>query len=335
MSATLTSAQLAAAEMQSKSSYRRALTHDLESSTSESDRSVGFREELPTPKIAKSHAIQQVKAPTVTVKIQMPKAVAKPPVKPAPFTEVDMFAHVLSFLPLEDIEVARLAAPVLAEAAERVAPKPLPCDDVVFVRWEPQELHTAILAPKSHLPVRRAAAGASYPPHVNTAAVFPWRCLSCGTVTSGPRQCGTCRAPLATSACRVFLGQLRKDLSAELATAMVRSLLPDVTVLHMESHTNGADGRGKGCAWAYVNSVEDALRITSLHKRVFIDLDADHAEGFWYVKDAQLVGHLNAMADVLGQARGRPVWLPRQPLVAELPASSLLAQYVNAISAQH
>ena len=54
-----------------------------------------------------------------------------------------------------------------------------------------------------------------------------------------------------------------EDLSAELATAMLRSVAPDVTILHIESHTNGADGRGKGCAWAYVNSVEDAMRVTA------------------------------------------------------------------------
>jgi hypothetical protein len=97
----------------------------------------------------------------------------------------------------------------------------------------------------------------------------------------------------------------------------------------MESHTNGADGRGKGCAWAYVNSVEDALRITELHKRVFVDLDADNGEGFWYIKDAALKPQLNAMAEAIGSMRTRPLWLPRQPLVAELPSKSMIADYVN------
>lgn len=231
---------------------------------------------------------------------------------------VELLTTAMTFLPLADIDIARKAGPVFEAAANRVAPQPLGTDRVAFVRWEPQELHTALPTPK---PARRGATSAP--------AVFPWRCLACGTVTAGPRSCGNCRAPLATSACRVFLGQLRKDLSAELATAMVRSLAPDVTILHMESHTNGVDGRGKGCAWAYVNSVEDALRITALHKRVFVDLDAENSEGFWFVKDATLSAHLCGMADIIGSTRGRPVWLPRQPLVAELPSKSMLAEYVN------
>jgi hypothetical protein len=222
----------------------------------------------------------------------------------------ELFSPALDYLPLEDLEVLREAAPALRDAVESIAPKPLPCDDIVFIRWQ---------APGDHPSTK----GRHRQPS------FGWRCLGCDTIATGARRCQRCRGTLTQAACRVFLGQLDKEWAAEIATAMVRSLLPDVTVLHMESHTNSGDGRGKGCAWVYVNSVEDALRITSLHKRVFIDLDADHAEGFWYVKDAQLVGHLNAMADVLGQARGRPVWLPRQPLVAELPAGSILQKIAH------
>ena len=251
---------------------------------------------------------------------------ATQPTRKAPLSAsdaLDVFTRAMSYLRLEDIEVAREASPLFAAAANRVAPKPLDSDDIVFVRWEPQQLHTAMPAP-AKTTTKRGGAPTAAP------AVFPWRCLACGQISVGPRQCQHCRSPLAESACRVFIGQLRKELSAELATALVRSLASsNVTILHMESHTNGADGRGKGCAWAYVNSVEDALRVTALHKRVFVDLDEDDNEGFWFIKDPALAPQLGAFADTIGAARTRPVWLPRQPLVAELPAKSMLAQFVK------
>jgi hypothetical protein len=310
-----------------KSSYRRAAPQQQpreESSGSGDDSSVGFREQITPFKVPQKPQAWKQHQPYVGIR----PTVAKPKVVPPrpQMTLVDVLTQAMTFLPLDDIEIARQASPQFAEAASRVAPKPLPCDDMVFVRWEPQELHTAV-AQVLKVPTRRSSAAPTTVP-----TVFNWRCLSCGNISQGPRQCVSCQAPLSSAACRVFIGQIRKDLSAEFTTAMVRSLLPDVTILHMESHTNGADGRGKGCAWAYVNSVEDALRVTSLHKRVFADIDAENAEGFWFAKDPQLVGHLSVMAETIGQNRQRPVWLPRQALVAELPANSMLAQYVASLS---
>lgn len=252
-----------------------------------------------------------VAVPPTTAKPQRPRLSAA--------AAVAMLTKAMTFLPLDDIDAARAVGPVFEAAANRVAPKPLGCNAIAFVRWEPQVLRTAIPAPKP----KRAAPNA-----VPGPALFPWRCLACGSISVGPRQCQHCRASLAQSACRVFLGQLRKDLSAELATAMLRSVAPDVTILHIESHTNGADGRGKGCAWAYVNSVEDAMRVTALHKRVFVDLDKDGNEGFWFVQDDALKAHLATFADTLGAHRSRPVLMPRQPLVAELPGKSMLAEFV-------
>lgn len=263
--------------------------------------------------------------------------------KPAPRVlsleeKLEALTAAMAFLPLADLRVAREAGPLFEAAASRIAPRPFAdAKDMVFYRYSPQ----FDVAPHHH-----QASRFGMPTHANTTVMIPrgfapqqapasthfhWRCLSCGNLSVGPRNCNTCRQPLAVSACRVFLGQIRKDLSAETATAMVRVLAPHVTVLHMESHTNPIDGRGKGCAWAYVDSVEDALALTALHKRIFVDLDDDDAEGFWFVQDAALMPRLAAMAEEVGAFRNRPQWLPRQPLVAELPARSMLAQYVRAL----
>jgi rubrerythrin len=317
--------------MASSSSYKaRVSPNKYDTSASSEDGSLGPRDHVQPFVVPekKQAAPWSQPAQTHTVRISLPgsrspsiasaaqtarRAISAPPARKDLLEE--SLAHALTFLTFDEIEVARRATKELAAAADRVAPKPLPCEDIAFVRWEPRE------SPVLHHQQQKA----------HGPAVFPWRCLNCGDVTVGPRSCGTCGAQLSTSACRAFLGQLRKDLSAELATSLLRMLVPDVTILHVESHTNAVDGRGKGCAWVYVSTVEDALRVTTLHKRVFVDLDADNGEGFWYVQDAGLKGHLSAMADVLAAARGRPVWLPRQPLVAELPAKSMLADYARSL----
>jgi hypothetical protein len=230
---------------------------------------------------------------------------------------VTVFSLGMSYLPLEDIETVRTAAPILAEAADYVAPHPFNRSDIVFVRWEPTEVPHPVRLP----PLRKAIPGAP--------SNFSWRCLACGSLTYGPRSCATCRAPINGSSCRVFLGQLRKDLTAELTAYLLRSVLPDVEILHIESHTNPSDGRGRGCAWVYVDSVAAALRVTEVHKRLFIDVDAFGCEGFWFVRDPQLTTALCLFADSIGSARGRPLIMPRQPVVAELPGKSLIADIVN------
>ena len=296
--------------------YATMSSPSRESDDSSDDGSLGPRHMVAPLDIKKSALQQPVQSPPALSAV----AVAPKPQRPRLTADVavDMLTRAMTYLPLADIDAARGAGPVFTAAANRVAPKPLGCDAVAFVRWEPQELHTAVPAPKP----KRGASAAPAP------VMFPWRCLACGNISVGPRTCNSCRAPLAQSACRVFLGQLRKDLSAELATAIVRSVAPGVTILHMEAHTNGSDGRGKGCAWAYVNCVEDAMLVTALHKRIFVDLDKDGGEGFWFVQSDALKPHLATLADAVGAQRSRPVWMPRQPLVAELPAKSMLAEYV-------
>jgi len=232
---------------------------------------------------------------------------------------VASLATALNFLPLKDINAARNVNQTFSDAAARVAPQPFSRDDVTYVRWEPTVVPRPIKLPTFRRPT---VAGAP--------TNFSWRCLNCGFLTSGPRACGTCQAPINVASCRVFLGQLRKDLTAELTSYMLRSVLPGLNVLHVESHTNPTDGRGKGCAWVYVDSVADAVSLTKLHKRVFADVDTEGFEGFWIVEEnPSLVSCLASMAEHVGSLRGRPQFLPRQPMVAELPAKSVIAQIVS------
>jgi len=57
-------------------------------------------------------------------------------------------------------------------------------------------------------------------------------------------------------------------------------------------------------------------------------VDADGCEGFWIVANEQLIAPLAIMAEVQAQMRNRPHCLPRQPMVAELPGKSTLADVV-------
>ena len=241
-------------------------------------------------------------APLAISAMPAPRALSRPEL-------LQVLVEAMRFLPLQDINAARLAAPVLAEAADYVAPQPLGHPDMTFVRWEPTAM------PVKLTPFRG----------VNN---FPWRCLACQSLTHGPRACLSCHTPINFSACRVFLGQLRKDLTAELTAYMLRSVAPEIEVLHVESHTNPQDGRGRGCAWVYVSTVEEALKVVALHKHIFADIDADGHEGFWFVRNPAMVPFLGRMADVVGATRHRPQVLPRQPMVAELPGKSIMSDIV-------
>ena len=251
--------------------------------------------------------------------------IASPPSTPSPRTTDDdhfiaALAEAMTCLPLADIEAARHATPMLAAAADRVAPKPLGTDDVAFVRWVPQELNTTLPPTKAQKAAKLT--GAAVP------AMFRWVCLACNTRTAGPRYCRACRTPMSEGACRVFIGQLRKELTAELMASMLRCLLPGLDLLHVESHTNPSDGTGKGCAWVFVGSVEDARRVVSLHKRVFVDVDADGCDGYWFaINDNQeLVEQLEEFAGRRVTDEARPSGLPRLPLVAEAPARSRISE---------
>jgi len=225
----------------------------------------------------------------------------------------------LSMMSLSEIEALRYTSADLAEAADHIAPKPLAAtSDAVFIRWAAPEGD----ASEAHVHCHKN--------QDKGPGSFHWRCVACDGLNYAARSCGYCRSPLAQSACRVFLGQLRKEATVALVQDMIMRLTPGVTVLHIESHTNATDGRGKGCAWVYVDNAEQAWALTSMHKRVFVDVDENGGEGYWYMMDEALTPHLKAMADRLSVNEDRPLVLPRQPLVAELPATSLLRRNAQA-----
>jgi len=213
----------------------------------------------------------------------------------------EALANALEYLTFDELEVARYSSDALEAAADLIAPKPLPTPYATFIRWEPEQLQLRA----THRP--------------NT---FTWRCMGCASRTTGTR-CNVCRSPIAQAACRVFVGQMRKAAAAQLTRDMIARLTPEVNVLHVEEHTQ-KEGKCRGCVWVYVDSPAEAWLLTSLHKRVFIDVDEDMREGYWYVTEPSCVPQLRAMAEVLGFAPHRPMVLPRQPLVAELPATSMM-----------
>lgn len=234
-------------------------------------------------------------------------------VDPAAFAEALLYATLPDFAALRSV---RRLPPTTAAALDMVAPQPLAgAPYLTFFRWVPQPIRT--LLPPTRAQRAAIAAGQSVP------AMFRWRCLACSARTAGPRYCRECRKPMSEAALRLFAGQVRKDLTAEFVFAVLRLLVPTVDALHVESHTTGADHRGKGCAWIYLDSIRDAkLVLAALHRRVLADLDATGGEGFWASEEAN-AAELKILADALPTRERNPA-LPRLPIVVEVPAHSLL-----------
>lgn len=268
------------------------------------------------------HSLIQSRSPAAgAIDVLPADIVTASPMMDADEAFIASLVDAMLYLPLAEIEAIRHTTPLVAAAADRVAPKPLGTPDMVFMRYEPQPLHTTL--PPTKAQKAALATGAAVP------SMFRWVCLACNTRTAGPRYCRACRTPMAEGACRVFIGQLRKELTAELVGAMLRCLLPGLDVLHVESHTNPSDGTGKGCAWVFVGSVADARRVVSLHRRVFVDVDGDGNDGYWFAMDAALVGPLEEFAALRVGDEARPAGLPRLPLVAEAPARSHIANLLQ------
>jgi hypothetical protein len=216
---------------------------------------------------------------------------------------------ILEYLPVRDVNRVRSLTFGLSVAAARLCPQPLG-HGVTFVRCS----HLAELPkpqPNPHAP----------------PTPFYWRCASCSGYSDNHEACVFCGMSIKQSGCRVFLGQVRKQHAAIALNFLLRAVLPEVQVLHIESHSN-KDGYEKGAAWVYVDSPEQAHAVTELHKRVLFDCDGDGHEGFWLLDDTQLETQFASFAasrkcDV--SRKERP--LPGQPLVAEFPSSSMLRGY--------
>lgn len=149
-----------------------------------------------------------------------------------------------------------------------------------------------------------------------TNADLRWTCDDCKTTSnislSSCRRCGRGGRSERTTP-RVFLGQLPKDRTAELADWLVSFALPTVDIYHIEAHTT-KDGRSKGCAWVYVNDTEAASKIIELNRKVLFDIDDQGMVGAF-------TGSEEYLASLCHDGVERDLNMPRQPLVAELPAA--------------
>jgi hypothetical protein len=213
---------------------------------------------------------------------------------------------VLEFLPVRDVNRVRGMTFGFEAAAARVCPRPLG-PGITFVRC-------------SHLKdLPKPAANPHAPP-----VPFEWRCAHCFQCSPHHEMCVHCGMSIRQSGCRVFLGQVRKQHAAVALSFLIRAVCPEVDILHIESHSN-KDGYEKGAAWVYVDTPEQALTVTGLHKRVLFDCDGDGNEGFWLLEDARLEAQFTNFAAVRkadASRKERP--LPGQPLVAEFPMTSML-----------
>lgn len=234
--------------------------------------------------------------------------------------EAQLLATVFQFLPIADLFRVRSVSNEFEVAATWLAPRPfVNAPQVSFIRcgW---------LA-KLENPVPRPRA----PP-----VFFHWRCLNCGEYSSFHEHCTVCACNVRQSAVRVFIGQLRKRHSALALRHMIALLCPQVTILHIESHSN-REGYEKGAAWLYVDTPEHALALLALHKRVFFDADEAGEEGFWFIEDdgsssADMEERKARLFEFAVQRKAddtrKRMCLPGQPLVIELPQTSMLNGYM-------
>ena len=154
-----------------------------------------------------------------------------------------------------------------------------------------------------------------------------WNCTSCKTsnnISLGScRRCGELNATNAITP-RVFLGQLPKDNTAEIADWLISSMFPDIDIFHIEAHTT-KDGRSKGCAWVYVFHAEAAHELLSLHRSALFDIHPDTEEL------GVLVGTCEDLEPIAASfSKARAAHLPRQLLVAELPGAVVKPQKMTA-----
>lgn len=236
------------------------------------------------------------------VMMTSPQAQARTPAKSS-FGNLDnsILKTIVSYLPIRDVAVCRSVSPKMHEVTQLVMPSPLPGS--VFIRFE-NDTHRGKRF--DHCPSRQ---------------VLRWTCGVCSTMNTvnvtNCRQCQACYLE-GHGVRRVFFGQLRKERTAELVDWIIATVCPEVEVFHVENHTNGPDGRGKGCAWVYVTNPYDEQRLLSLNKRMFVDVDDDRREGVWYCSPDH-IEDLGNMASSRAYKPNRPIVLARQPLVVERP----------------
>lgn len=157
-----------------------------------------------------------------------------------------------------------------------------------------------------------------------------WQCDTCGFWNpTGRTHCANagCLAPggMVSDVKRLFIGQMRKEDTASLLGWIIGLVCPGTDVVHIESHTNPSQGgRGKGCAWLYVRTPAEAASITSLDRRVFVDVDpVTGQEGIWVCgPDEDDKDVLTYFASQRATDPSRLAVLPKNPFVVEVPSAS-------------
>ena len=109
-------------------------------------------------------------------------------------------------------------------------------------------------------------------------------CKSCGESmgqsSSITAECLRCAAKSLEHAHRIYLGQLSTHRTAQVTMWLLGMLVPEVKVLHIDVHTSRG-GKSRGCAWVYLESTKDVLRVLSFHHRVLVDTATGFAsDGF-------------------------------------------------------
>lgn len=148
---------------------------------------------------------------------------------------------------------------------------------------------------------------------------------SSGKNKSNKKDCSSDVEQLVTSqqkSIRLFFGQQRRDNHSSSLRHLLSFLVPEMTIPHIEAHTNVHKGRGKGCSWVFVTSQKDAERLMGFDKLIFLDIN-EKKEEVYILAPPRSREWLRKYAEEVGNSLNRPINLPRQPIVVELPERSL------------
>ncbi|ESS66363.1 hypothetical protein TCDM_04980 [Trypanosoma cruzi Dm28c] len=117
---------------------------------------------------------------------------------------------------------------------------------------------------------------------------------------------------------RLFFGQQRRDPHPASLRHLLNFLVPEISIPHMESHTNALNNRGKGCTWVFVTSQDDVKLLMQFNRLIFLDLNADGRE-VYMVAPPRSRKWIQEYAENIARWSTRPIYLPRQPMVIEVP----------------
>ena len=150
-----------------------------------------------------------------------------------------------------------------------------------------------------------------------------WICPCCRTHTniseSACRKCATA-ADINPGIRRIFIGQIRKDLTVEFLDWLLAVLTPRIPLFHIENHTT-KEGRGRGCAWLYVYGEDAEATLFTLSQRIFLDKDDSSDEEVLHFCLPAAISTLEHIAKSRSRSDGRPLVLPRRLLVVESPVA--------------